>query len=578
MWQRIIVLSIVSMACLFAQEKPEMINAYIKGNKIIKTSALESALEIKRPNMLFFWRDKTPKINTKLIPTIPTSLHSFFRSEGFYESTFTLKQTDDKLTINIQENRPVKITTIEIESDYPIKELIQMKNQDIFRAANFTQTKTEIISTLLKEGYCSYDLDTKAYVDLEAYSVDLVYKLKKGDKCTFGETNIKGLKTIDPKVVHSRLQARKGSRFGTRQVREMYERLNQLDAFENIVIGVDRKFFNEIPIDIQLKEITTPYYFSGGIGYDTYVGPRVQAQLTKRNFLGNAQKLILTTSYSPKEQVADIEFFKPALLNWRHYFVDFGLKGGYSNLDFKEFLEEKLYVRGFLSYLYRRIDLRAGLGLEILTITPQTGHTIPPQRLGDFTLFFPYFQAIYDARDSKLNPRYGYYLAGYLEYGVPYNTEASDYVKMLFEARGIYSFKEWTFSSVGKIGVIEEISGSLPESKLFFGGGAFSNRAYGYNTLGVINSPTTYTKNGGLSWANLSLEVNFPLGGNWRGALFNDNTMITPKTYDFNGEIVHAVGFGVRYMTPIGPLKLDLGVNARDMSQQAIGFQIGQSF
>ncbi|HHO42637.1 MAG TPA: outer membrane protein assembly factor, partial [Epsilonproteobacteria bacterium] len=453
MWQRLVIVGVTSATLLYGEEESKLINAFIQGNKIVETSAIENALEIKRPKMLFFWRDKTPTINTKLIKIIPVSLESFFRSEGFYEARFEIVQNDQNITITIEENRPVKVKTVEVDSDFPIEELIRLKPKDIFRASNFTQTKADIIAQLLLKGYCSYDLDTKAYVDLEAYSAEVVYKLKKGDKCTFGDTNIKGLETIKPKVIHSRLQARKGSRFGTMQVHEMYERLNQLDAFDNIVIRVDRKFFNEIPIDITLKEITKPYYFSGGIGYDTYVGPRVQAQLTKRNFLGNAQKLILTTSYSPKEQVVDIEFFKPAFLNWRHYFVDFGIKGGYSNLDFKEFTEEKLYVKGFLSYLYRRWDLQAGLGWEKLTITPQTGHTIPPQRLGDFTLLYPYFQAIYDARDDKLNPRFGYYLAGYLEYGLPCNTDASDYVKMLFEARRIYSFQAWTFSTVGKIGV-----------------------------------------------------------------------------------------------------------------------------
>ena len=119
---------------------------------------------------------------------------------------------------------------------------------------------------------------------------------------------------------------------------------------------------------------------------------------------------------------------------------------------------------------------------------------------------------------------------------------------------------------------------SVPESKYFFGGGSYSNRAYGFREMGVIISSTEYTIFGASTMANLSLEADYPVWGDLYGAVFTDNTMLTADSYDFSGDIISTGGLGVRYMTPIGPFKLDVGFNVNDTSQYGIQFQIGQSF
>jgi translocation and assembly module TamA len=134
---------------------------------------------------------------------------------------------------------------------------------------------------------------------------------------------------------------------------------------------------------------------------------------------------------------------------------------------------------------------------------------------------------------------------------------------------------------VGKMGSIDmedDTYGGIPESKKFFGGGSYSNRAYGFRELGIITSPTDYLTWGAMSMANLSLEFDYPVWGDLYAAAFTDNTMLTADSYDFTGEIITSAGVGVRYMTPVGPFKLDVGINVEDPSQYGISFQIGQSF
>jgi len=78
--------------------------------------------------------------------------------------------------------------------------------------------------------------------------------------------------------------------------------------------------------------------------------------------------------------------------------------------------------------------------------------------------------------------------------------------------------------------------------------------------------------------ANLSVKVHYPIRDNLYGTVFTDNTMLTKDSYDFSGDILSSAGVGVRYITPIGPIKVDLGMNVQDVSEFTIHFQMGQSF
>ena len=557
---------------------------HFTGQKHFEESDLQDAVGVTTPGFFQFWKDDTPRIKDKLLPSLTPALRSFYDSEGFYDANFTVKETNTTIFVAISENEPVKVRDINISSDYNISSMITMKKGDIFRAETFISIKSKIIMQLLKDGYCSYDLDSKAYVDLDLHTVDLRYNLKKGGVCTFGKLTTSGLQTIDEGVIHSRVKAKEGAKYSTDLIQDTSNKLYGLNAFDSVLINVDRKFYNVVPVDITFTEMEKPYQLEAGAGFDTYVGMRVHGELTKHNFMGNAQKLKLQASLSEIEQLIKLSYFKPAFLDLFEYSTDLGGNFGYSNLEFDGFKEEKIFARAYLEYEEGRVNLRAGVALENIVITAvdnldvgeELSHAVNE---GTFPLLYPYAKFVYDARDSKLNPKYGYYLSAYGEFGLSYDEEASVYLKTLFEGRIIHTFSDLTVAAVGKVGIVDvSTEGGLPESKYFFGGGSYSNRAYGFREIGVITSSTEYTINGASTMANLSLEADYPVWGDIYGAVFTDNTMLTDESYNFKGEIISAAGVGARYMTPIGPFKLDVGFNVSDPSQYGISFQIGQSF
>lgn len=555
-----------------------------KGQKYFDKSVLEDALSVDNKSFYEVWKKDNPLIKEKLLPSLVETLKSFYTSEGFYDISIQMKVSNKRVKVMIEENEPVKVQSISIESDYNISSFIALKKGDIFRAKAFIGSKNKIIESLLKEGYCSYDLDTKAYVDLEKHSVDLKYVLSKGGICTFGKLTLTGLETVESDVVASRVSALEGKRFSTKLVQETSNNLYGLKAFDSVLINVDRKIYNVIPVDIHFKEIEKPYHLEAGAGYDTFLGPRVHAELTKYNFFGNAQKQQLKVSWSKREQLLILSYFKPTLFTLYGYTVDFAANIGYSNLEFDGFREEKGFARVYMQYQDTKLRLKAGMAIENININES--NTVDTEALltqavneGLFLLTYPYIDVVYDARDSKLNPKYGYYLAGYSEVGLSRDEDATVYMKTQLEARLIHTFSDLTLALVGKAAVLDDESGKgLPESKYFFGGGAYSNRAYGFREIGVISSSTSDTIYGASSMINLSFEADYPVWGDLYGAVFTDNTMLTEEAYDFKGEIISSVGLGVRYMTPIGPFKLDVGFNVNKPSLYGISFQVGQSF
>ena len=228
------------------------------GEKHLNESDLQKAMGVDVKSKFEFWKEYNPTIPDKLIPTLSESVRSYLDSEGYYDATYTIKTTKIDVTVAIKEDEPVRIHDINISSDYDISELVNFEKDEIFTAKKFISIKGKIIEAMMKEGYCSYDLDSKAYVDLDKHEVDLKYVLKKGGVCTFGKITVKGTDTVRDEVIISRVRAREGKRFSTERIQESYDALYALDAFDAVAVKYDRKFYNVVPIDISVSDVTKP--------------------------------------------------------------------------------------------------------------------------------------------------------------------------------------------------------------------------------------------------------------------------------------------------------------------------------
>jgi len=550
---------------------------FIQGNKGIEDKSYLDALGVSVKSFYEFWKDDHRYISASGIPTIKDTLKDFLDSKGYYDAKISVNKASKSVKVNIQEGSPVLVGKVGIDSDFNIGKVVTFKKGHNFEASKFVSIKKNIKELLMKSGYCKYNLDTKAYVDLVKHSVELKYIVKKGELCYFGDTTITSKPNdISSDVVESRLQYKKGDVFSTAKIVQSFDMLNQLDAFGSGTVSPAEHDGNIVPMEVALSPKENLNVFRGGVGYDVAVGLRAQLFYERRNFLGDARKLTVAFHHSDKSKYGELSILSPAILSIGGVYFDLFAEWGYSNYIYDTYEENKGYNHIKLGYNKDKISFFAGVAVENIDIKLESKD--PSIIEGNFLLLYPFAEFVYDGRDSKINPKNGYYISAYSEYGIDYEPGSSSYLKFLLEGRFIKSFDDLTLAAVGKVGVIDILSGAMPASKLFYAGGSYSNRAYGEKDIGITTSPITSLTLGGKTWLNLSLEADYKIYGDLYGALFFDSTMINKDEYDFDGEIINAAGVGVRYMTPVGPVKLDVAVNIEDIKEYGIQFQIGQSF
>ncbi len=575
---RYFLLFLLLTSCLFSKRLDSVLTPItFEGNQIISREELEEMIGAKRPPALLFWKENKAKIDIKLQRKLDETLELFYKNEGFYESNISSRLSPSGIIVSIQENRPIIISKILLKSDLDIANEVTLVEGNRFRAKAFTEMKQAIKQKLLTQGYCSAKLNTKAYLTLEDYSATIKIDLQKRKLCHFGKVIIEtNSSTMDNDIIRSRLHFEEGDVFDISKIQESYESLYALESFDQLSLDYSRKFYNQKPVNIKYKEVHKNLHTRMGLGYATDLKFQAKLYAEYKNFNGNAKKVLFNGLYSSIQTAVETRLFVPYVYDVGDYHIDLQNVLGYAEeKDIHSFDERIIYDKLYFSHSSSQWYNSLGLGFEEI----DTLHLNSANKRN--LLIYPFIRLVYDGRDSKLNPKNGIYFSHEMEYGLTYSKNNTSYLKYQEELRLIYTpISDITLSAVGRIGSIKVYANSLPESKKFFAGGAFSNRAYGYEQIGITKSVKEDTTLGGFTLANLSVETNFPLYKNLRGALFSDNTMISDNQgiWEFSNRVITSAGIGLRYLTPIGPFKIDFGTNIHNFDEKAIHFQVGQSF
>ena len=431
----------------------------------------------------------------------------------------------------------------------------------------------------MKSGYCSALIDLKVYVSLKKKEANVKLDINRGDLCFFSKIKIQGLKDINKSIVSSKIFIKEGDIYDVDLIKNSYKSLYNLDTFDNVYISHNRKIYNKIPIDILLTEISDNVNQSYGIAYSSKLSVQLKFYYEYKNYKGNAKKISFKILFSQKIQEIENKFYAPSYFHFKHYYIDILNKINYKK-EQNIFKYDEDSFSNKISFSLSNINLKTslGLGIEYIDLIKSSN-----QNRNNFLILYPFFNIIYDLRDSKVNPKNGYYMSSNFEYGIRYNSHSAVYLKNITEARAIKTINNITYSIVGKIGSINFTNKFFPESKKFFAGGSYSNRAYRFGQLGVIEKDGSITEDGAYLFRNINLEMNFSIYKNIKGAIFCDNTLLLSRfnaseLIKFNTNNIYTLGVGLRYLTPIAPFKIDIGVNVNKVKDYSLLFQIGQSF
>jgi outer membrane protein insertion porin family len=505
---------------------------------------LEKTCNITYPAFFKIWQ-KDPVFNTDTISICTEQIQEYARSLGFYKALISYKIEENQANITIIKNEQIKITSINIEDEY--KDIIVFKTGDYFNSSTFTNSKKEIYKYLHEKAYPKAKLDAKAYVDMDDYKVDLIYKIEKNNPQYFGEVKIENNAKVDMSLLEKEIEFNKGEKYNSTLIDKTYENLYNFGIYKYIAIEQDIDSVDDnIPINIKLIEgdyRETSY----GFGYDTDTKARFKAQYKNDNFWGNLKKLTIGTKINQDGYEIYNNLYNPYFI-----FDDLSLNNdvSYENMDYQSYEQKKIEEKISLSKDFFGLSHSAGILAEHSTIFSK----LKEYESGNYLLNSLFYNVILDERDSILNPKNGYYLSFYIENGSKYLASEEDYIKTLSELRYIKTFNKLTTSIKTKIGTLDK---DLPIFKHFFAGGDYSNRGYSYEKLGLLDPDDN--PYGGLSLIDNSLEVEYNIYKDIGVVTFFDSTMLSLKAHSFNENFYNSYGVGARYYTPIGPLRVDLG-------------------
>jgi len=509
-------------------------------------ATLLKVCHIDYPAFYKIWKSN-PTFESKQIADFKQNLENYAHSMGYYKAEITSKTEDETIYLKLKKNEAIKVTLIEMPDEF--KDFALFQKGERFRTTDFTETKNKISSFLSEHGYPTFEMNAKAYVDIDLYNVEVKIEVKKGEKRYFSITELNNSTKIDDALIKEQIVYEEGDLYNVLKLEESYENIYRLGVFESIQMDAD---FNnseaKAPIHIALEEGKTKE-FASSIGYDTQDGARGGVEYIDHNFFGNLREFRIGAKIAQRGYVAQTSFYDPRIKTPLLGDFSFLNEIAYSKWDYDAYVEKLLVERVTLGKKFVGLEHYFGFQLENSKI--ESGS--PTFMAGDYLINSLFYRVLIDGRDSTMDAKNGYYTSLYVEKAMKQLGSEIDYLKVMGEARYIKEFKPMVWATKIKAGTISQ---KTPPFKHFFLGGAMSNRGYEYRAVGEQAGDYPI---GGLSMIDASLESRYHLTENFALIGFMDGSKLSQELNDFSGEWYLSFGTGMRYLSIIGPLRLDVG-------------------
>ncbi|MCP8937872.1 autotransporter assembly complex protein TamA [Alsobacter sp. SYSU M60028] len=410
-------------------------------------------------------------------------------------------------------------------------------------------------------------------VDHPAGAMDVTFTVTPGPVARLGPITMSGLTTVDPAPVRSFIYAEQGDPYSPAELAGIRKSLARVEALGSIRIReADKLDANgELPVFVELTERKMRAVGASAL-YSTIDGPQLNAYWTHRNLFGGAETLRLEGSVfqatrNDGEPLKSIQDLTWADLGWRlgFTFMKPGLWGTRTDLlASAAFARESTdayvarHVGGDLALRYRWTDLtsaQAGLRFD-------RGQASNVQGQIDYTLVGLPVSVTYDSTDRPLDPTRGIRATASL---TPYPSFLGSTVNMTIGRAGASAY--WSVDEdsdiilAGRVGfgtLLGADIDAVPANYRFYAGGGGSVRGYKYQSLSprIGLDPT-----GGLSLLDGSVEARIKVTDTIGIVPFVDAGMAYENRYpDFKETLGIGAGVGLRYYTPIGPIRLDVAV------------------
>ncbi|MBJ2067358.1 autotransporter assembly complex protein TamA [Serratia odorifera] len=504
------------------------------------------------------------------------------RALGYYEPTidFTLdnnpKLSRPVLHAKVSPGEPVRIAGADItlqggaREDEDYLALVKKGRPTIGEILNhgkYDGFKGSLTGLALRKGYFDAEL-TKSQLGVseELHKAFWDIDFNSGERYRFGKVSFQGAQ-IREDYLQNLVPFHQGDYYSSQDLAELNRRLSATNWFNSVVVSPDFDNAKENKI-LPLDALVTPRkrnIIEAGVGYSTDVGPRIKGTW-KKPWLNDRGHSLETSLYlSGPEQQLDLSYKIPLLKNpLEQYYL---LQGGYKHEDWNDTKSDSTKV-----VVSRNWDLSSGWQ-HAINLTGRLDHFTQGNVTNTTALLYPGVSVSRTRSRGGLMPTWGDSQRYSID--VSDTTWGSGVDFALMQAQNVWIrtlADKHRFVLRGQVGWIETNDfDKVPPDLRFFAGGDRSIRGYKYKNI----SPRD--EDGKLSGASKmltgSVEYQYNVTGKWWGAVFVDSGEAVNDIKQSN--VKTGAGVGVRWQSPVGPVKLDIAAPVGDKETHGMQFYIG---
>ncbi len=557
-------------------EKVKVKNLDFEGNEALTDSEILAVMETKPAGLLSFITGSGKYVREAMRNDLER-IKNLYHNNGYIAvkaSDPEIKLSDDRKTMDISVSisegelfytGDVSVAGPEKIKRSKIEELIKLKSGDVFRGNVLRSDILSITDYYSDRGYAFADVVPDLNILQEEKTVNIVITVAENSLVRVGKLSILGNEVTRDKVIRREVRLDEGDIYLPRLLRRSYERINNLNYFETVeMVPKPRPDEGLMDLDIKVDERSTGSMTMGG-GYSSIDGLLATLEIVEGNLFGRGYTLKLKGEKSGRTNSYSLSFKEPwlndkptslntSIYDQQRYYFDYSRRAkGFGVTVGKELSE---YVSGSIGYNLENV--------EIIDVADNASIIIKQQGAWGTRLTSKVsLSLLRDSRDNYLYPRRGSrhsISAAFAGLG----GENSFYRTVLDSSLHFPLFKSSAFSVRGRLGLAEGLFGEdLPLYERFYVGGVYTVRGLDYGAAGPIDDETR-EEFGGNKELIFNVEYTTPLVLSAQlygvvfydiGAGFDDDE---PISWD---GLRHGAGVGFRWISPIGPLRLEWGKN-----------------
>lgn len=528
------------------------------------------------------------------------------------------KDSDARVVISFDLGMIYSLRRIEIDGEVPptinAQNIVGLIPGQAAIASNVLAGGNRLQTALQEQGYAFAKVDPPvAYEDAEAPVLDLTFHVVTGPKATVGQVRIVGLQRVHESLVRKRLRLHTGELFRPSAIERARQDILALNVFAQVSVQIGQKVDDSggVPVTFRVRE-RLRHALTGNTAYSSDLGASGGVSWTDRNVFGNAEQLTFAASVI---NLSGSDVTGPG--------YDTSVK--YTIPEFLHRDQSLQFAVGALEQSLQAYDQNAKTASATLSrkisalwtvsagVSTSYQHVTQIQMIDDYTLLGLPLTIAYDSTDlaSPLDdPVHGFRgslnVTPTLSVGHPNATFFISQFKLAtyFDLDHLLPTAPGRTVLAGRVLAGMAVGAadlSLPPDQRFYAGGSGTVRGYKYQGVGpTFNLPPCNAKTapgtcsppgtvvltdiptGGTTIVAGSLELRQRFGTNFGAATFVDAGKLTGTAIATDNNVRFGVGAGVRYYTPIGPIRFDVAVpvdrrkNIDDSFEVYIG--LGQAF